>query len=782
MMNLQEYIGSIKNLKLLQDEGTFQHATSLGLSAKEFSLIKERISRTPTFTEVCMFSGMWSEHCSYKHSILLLKKLYSDSERSLSNLGEENAGVLKIDDKKAVVFKMESHNHPSAIEPYQGAATGVGGIMRDIFTMGARPLVTLNLLRIGPLYLSKNRYYLKEIVKGIGDYANSLGVACAGGETFFDSSYNNNPLVNAMTIGIVNIDDLASSSNSSEGCLLVYAGAKTGRDGVHGASFSSRELSKESEEERSSVQVGDPFIEKLVLEATLECIQKKLVVSIQDMGAAGLLSSSSEMSSSANIGMDLFLDFVPTREEDMQPFEFLLSESQERMLMVVQKENIQKVESIFLRYHLESAIIGITTSHQRLRIFFEHQLFADLPVNSLCVHENGAPRYQPKSSRPNIYLNTSDNSLSKFQDIKIISKLFNEKNVSKIQDILLSFLSDFNICSKSPLYEQYDTDIGIQRVQGPGQNCGIYRVPDSDVSLTAVVDANSYYVYNDPYLGTQHSVAESYRNLVSVGSTPIGITNCLNFASPEVPEKFYFLEQSIYGLSDAAETLKIPVTGGNVSLYNETKDGSVLPTPAIGMVGILDNIKQPVSNFFYEESIILLIGFFQPSLNSSYYSVWNNPEKEPSGILPELDLKNEQKVASAIFEMCPYLSSCIDLSIGGIWLALVKKLLSVENNVQRSLLLDLSSLETTFQKDFDKILMGETSASYLISIQNETSKNSSSQKIYEILEKHNIPFSKIGVYTKTEKPILKLTTSTLTFDIDISLVNDAWKNPLREIL
>ncbi|MES0491128.1 MAG: phosphoribosylformylglycinamidine synthase subunit PurL, partial [Leptospirales bacterium] len=382
------------------EPGTIQDAKKLGLTEEEFQLIQEKIGRQPTFTELAMYSGMWSEHCSYKNSILLLKDLYCESDLLLAERGEENAGALKINDKQAVVFKIESHNHPSAIVPYQGAATGVGGIMRDIFTMGARPLASLNSLRFGLPDKPRNRYLLKEVVKGIGDYGNSLGIPCAGGEIYFHDSYSVNPLVNAMTVGIADIETLASSRASGIGNTVLYVGAKTGRDGIHGASFASKELSEESEEERSAVQVGDPFMEKIVMEATLECIRSKLLVAVQDMGAAGLLSSSSEMSSSGGVGMDIHTDKVPARESGMLPFEYLLSESQERMLMVVVPEKVDQVKAVFDKWELDCTEIGIITEKERLRIFYNGVLYADLPGESLTVSSNGAPRYKRDTKKP----------------------------------------------------------------------------------------------------------------------------------------------------------------------------------------------------------------------------------------------------------------------------------------------------------------------------------------------------------------------------------------------
>lgn len=650
---------------IVDKQGTLEEANKLGLTGEEYELICSGLSRTPSFTELAMFSGMWSEHCSYKNSILLLKNLYAESDRLLAKPGEENAGALRINDNQAVVFKVESHNHPSALEPYQGAATGVGGIMRDIFTMGARPLVTLNSLRFGDLNKSNNRTLFERVVKGIGDYGNSLGIACAGGEVFFHDSYSSNPLVNAMTVGIAPVDKMASAKAAGVGNLVMYVGAKTGRDGIHGASFASKNLSKESEEERSAVQVGDPFMEKLLMEASLQCIHEKLVVAIQDMGAAGLVSSSSEMASSGGVGLRLNLECVPAREESMEPFEFMLSESQERMLMVVEPAKQTEVEKVFEYWGLEAAVIGEVTDTGRLDIAHSGKLYASVPAAMLA---KDAPRYKRE---------TKEVSISAQKGSKpILEPLISSGDSKALQATLEKLYASSNFASRSYLYEQYDTDIGNCRLIGPGCNAGVYRVPGSDQALAVSLDGNGFYVGVDPYLGAQHTVAEGVRNVASSGAIPIGITNCLNFANPYIPENYYFFENAVKGMSDAAKAFSIPVTGGNVSFYNESERGPVLPTPTIGTVGLLDKAANTVSTLVAPGMNAYLLGDFYPSLGCSL--VYHSLEDQEASELPQLDLNKEITSMHKLHELMQNIkvSACIDLAAGGLLHALIKALFS----------------------------------------------------------------------------------------------------------
>jgi phosphoribosylformylglycinamidine synthase subunit PurL len=697
---------------LVDREGTAAEGKKLGLKDGELEMIVDQIGRTPTFTELAMFSGMWSEHCSYKNSILILKTLYSESDLMLAKPGEENAGALKINDKQAVVFKVESHNHPSAVEPYQGAATGVGGIMRDIFTMGARPIATLNSLRFGlPAKDARTRYLLRRVVKGIGDYGNSLGIANAGGEIFFHESYTRNPLVNAMTVGVANIDKMATAKIPGAGKLVVYVGAKTGRDGIHGASFASKNLSKESEEERSAVQVGDPFLEKLVMEATLECIQKKLVLAIQDMGAAGLVSSSSEMAASGNVGVRLDLEKVPARESGMLPFEFMLSESQERMLMVIEPSAWQGVKAVFDKWELDAAVIGETTEGKNLQIYMNGQCYADLKAEIL---SKKAPRYvretkavAVKTGAPT--LNHVETALAK-NDAAALTKIFSD------------LLSHPNLCSRQPIHRQYDTDIGLKRVIGPGQNGCVVRVPGSKSALAMTIDGNGYYIAVDPYKGAQLTVAEAVRNIAATGAKPIGLTNCLNFANPYIPENYWFFKEAVTGMSDACRAFKMPIISGNVSFYNESEDGPVLPTPTLGVVGLLADAEHavPAAPATVTEPLALfLCGNFKPTQGASQYHYVMG--SLPLGPLPELDLAAEIAGAEkmAVLAATGSIAGAIDLSAGGLVRAACRMAFAVFESSGKMPSLEIAELVklVALAGGSDTALVGETAHSYLVAVE-----------------------------------------------------------------
>jgi phosphoribosylformylglycinamidine synthase len=699
---------SFRRMQIVDREGTAAEAKKLGLTEGEFELIVGHLGRKPSFTELAMFSGMWSEHCSYKNSILLLKKLYSESDRLLAKPGEENAGALKINDRQAVVFKVESHNHPSAVEPYQGAATGVGGIMRDVFTMGARPIATLNSLRFGhPSKDARTKYLLRRVVKGIGDYGNSLGIANTGGEIFFHESYTRNPLVNAMTVGVADIDKMATAKIPGPGKWVVYVGAKTGRDGIHGASFASKNLSKESEEERSAVQVGDPFLEKLLMEATLECIQKKLVLAIQDMGAAGLVSSSSEMAASGNVGVRLELEKVPARETGMLPFEFMLSESQERMLMVIEPENWEKVKAVFDKWELDAAVIGKTTEGKNLQIFMDGKCYADLAAELL---SKKAPRYE-REQKPVAMKQGAD-------DLRQLDTLLQKADVSGVTRLFARLLAHPNLCSRRPIYRQYDTDIGLGRVIGPGQNGCVVRIPNSDAALAISIDGNGYYVAMDPYKGAQHTVAEAVRNVAATGAEPIGLTNCLNFANPYIPENYWFFAQAVSGMSDACRAFRLPIVSGNVSFYNESEDGPVLPTPTMGVVGLIENADKAVPAAPAELGARLnlyLCGKFQPSQQASqYHYVEGLPAGGP---LPELDLNAEICGARKMVSLAKagVLASAIDLSAGGLMRAACRMAFACfeSSGKMPSITLELSALGNGLA---DTVLLGETAHCYLVAV------------------------------------------------------------------
>ena len=553
-------------------------AAEHGLTDQEYNWILERLGRTPTITELGIYSVMWSEHCSYKNSIAVLKTLPREGGALLVGAGDENAGLVDIGDGLAVAFKIESHNHPSAVEPYQGAATGVGGIHRDIFTMGARPICALNSLRFGSLEHSRVRYLFDGVVRGIGDYGNSFGVPTVAGEVYFDPAYEGNPLVNAMSVGIVKVDSTASAIAEGAGNKVFIVGSATGRDGIHGATFASEEISEESEKKRPSVQVGDPFTEKLLLEATLEALAAGVIVGIQDMGAAGITCSSCEMSAKGGAGMRLNLDHVPVREADMSAYEIMLSESQERMLLVCVPGKEEELQAIFVKWDLYAVCIGEVTDTGRVQVKYRGEQVADVEADHL-VLGGGAPVYQRDSRRPS-YLDTTS-VLPAIEDLR----------AHEVENTLLSLLGSPNIASKQWVYEQYDTMVRTGTINGPGPgDAAVVRIKGSNKGLAVKTDCNGRYVYLNPYKGGQIAVAEAARNVVCAGGRPLAITNCLNFGNPYKPEVFWTFKEAVRGMGEACRKLNTPVTGGNVSFYNENPEGAVFPTPTIGMLGLVEDV------------------------------------------------------------------------------------------------------------------------------------------------------------------------------------------------
>lgn len=556
---IEPSIEEIKAEKLYSD---------MGLTDAEYDKVVDILGREPNFTEVGIFSVMWSEHCSYKHSKPFLKQFPTTSEHVLMGPGE-GAGVVDIGDDQAVVFKVESHNHPSAIEPYQGAATGVGGIIRDIVSIGARPINLLNSLRFGELDEIQNRTLTRGVVGGIGGYGNCIGIPTTAGEIEFDERYDGNPLVNAMCVGIIDHDMIQKGTAKGVGNSVIYVGLKTGRDGIHGATFASEELSEESESKRPSVQIGDPFVGKKLMEATLEAITFPELVGIQDMGAAGLTSSSSEMAAKGGSGMHMRLDQVPVREEGISPYEMMLSETQERMLLVVEKGTEQKFLDLFDKHELDSAVIGEVTDTNRFVLTYEDEVYADIPVEPLA---DEAPVYILEGEEK--AYNTSKNDYS---------------NVD-VNDVFKKLLAHPTIASKRYLYEQYDQQVGANTVVKPGLQASVVRVEGTNKAIASTIDGEARYVYNQPYEGGKMVVAEAYRNLIAVGATPLAMTDCLNYGSPEKKEIYQQLIDSTKGMAEACEVLKTPVVSGNVSLYNETKGTSIFPTPVVGMVGLIEDI------------------------------------------------------------------------------------------------------------------------------------------------------------------------------------------------
>lgn len=647
-------------MDMKEPEVNLELALEHGLTEEEYKTICERLGRTPTFTELGIFSVMWSEHCSYKNSIALLKTLPRSGGRLLVGAGEENAGLVDIGDGMAVAFKIESHNHPSAVEPYQGAATGVGGILRDIFTMGARPIACLNSLRFGALDDPRTRYLFEGVVKGIADYGNCFGVPTVGGEVYFDESYKYNPLVNAMAIGIVNTNRTASAVAKGEGNPVMIVGSSTGRDGIHGATFASEEISEKSESKRPSVQVGDPFTEKLLLEATLEIIKEDLIVGIQDMGAAGISCSTSEMSAKGKSGMDINLDMVPLREENMTAYEIMLSESQERMLVVVKKGKEERVKEIFDKWDLNCEIIGYVTDEPLLKIKHHNELKASIPPYDL-VLGGGAPVYYREVKEP--------------EYLKEITKLdYNEiPEPECISEVFEKIFSSPNIASKNWVYEQYDSMVRTNTVVGPGSDAAVIRIKDTQKAIAATTDCNGRYVYLNPKEGTKIAVAEAARNVVCSGAVPLAITNCLNFGNPYKPEMYWTFKKAIEGMGEACRFFNTPVTGGNVSFYNESPDRAVYPTPVIGMVGIIENIDNVTTAEFKDTGdLIYLLGEdYEEIGGSEYLKIQHNTVK---GNIPRIDLQTEKDLHNLILELIEkkVIKSAHDISEGGVMVALAE--------------------------------------------------------------------------------------------------------------
>ena len=577
---LPKDVGIAGRHQVMTQEVTVDEALALehGLTTEEYSWITERLGRTPTITELGIYSVMWSEHCSYKNSIAVLKTLPREGEVLLVAAGDENAGLVDIGDGLAVAFKVESHNHPSAVEPYQGAATGVGGIHRDIFTMGARPICALNSLRFGSLDSARVRYLFDGVVRGIGDYGNSFGVPTVGGEVYFDPAYEGNPLVNAMSVGVVKVGQTASAIATGPGNNVFITGASTGRDGIHGATFASEEISEESEKKRPSVQVGDPFTEKLLLEATLEAIAAGCIVGIQDMGAAGITCSSCEMSAKGGAGMSVNLDRVPLRESNMSPYEIMLSESQERMLIVCKPGREEELAAIFNKWDLRADCIGEVTDTGRVQVWHQGQIVADVEADHL-VLGGGAPVYTREKTRPQ-YL----------EKVRPVPE-FPDLEPSSANDALLKLLSSPNIASKQWVFEQYDTMVRTGTVFGPGaSDAAVVRLKGTKKGLAVKTDCNGRYVYLNPRAGGRIAVAEAARNVVCSGGQPVAITNCLNFGNPYKPEVYWTFYEAVSGMGEACRALNTPVTGGNVSFYNENPEAAVYPTPTIGMLGLIDDV------------------------------------------------------------------------------------------------------------------------------------------------------------------------------------------------
>ncbi|MCI0693572.1 phosphoribosylformylglycinamidine synthase subunit PurL [candidate division KSB1 bacterium] len=639
---------------------TLDLAQQHGLSEEEYNRILEILGRTPTFTELGIFSVMWSEHCSYKNSLALIKTLPREGKYLLVKAGEENAGLVDIGDGLAIAFKIESHNHPSAVEPYQGAATGVGGILRDIFTMGARPIAALNSLRFGDLENARTRYLVKGVVKGIGDYGNCFGVPTVAGEVYFDDCYQDNPLVNAMAVGIVRHHRVARAVATGEGNAVMLIGSSTGRDGIHGATFASEEISEKSESKRPQVQVGDPFTEKVLLEATQEMLKAELLVGMQDMGAAGITCSTSEMSARGQHGMEIDLEKVPLREPGMTPYEIMLSESQERMLIVAKPGKEKEIEAICNKWDVHAATIGRVTSGNTLRGRMNGKTVAEIPADSLVVG-GGAPVYIREAQEPE-YLKTT--------------RAFEAATLPKIDNLkeaLLKLLAAPNIASKQWVYQQYDHTVRSNTVIAPGSDAAVLRIKGTGKGIALKTDCNGRYVYLNPRRGAMIAVAEAARNVVVSGARPVAITNCLNFGNPYKPEIYWQFKEAIAGIGEACRILETPVTGGNVSFYNESPDRAVYPTPVIGMLGILDDIRHATTAFFKNEGdeIALLGANLEEVGGSEFLKLMHG---QVAGDCPFIDLQEEKSMQAACLEAIQtgLINSAHDVSDGGLGVALAE--------------------------------------------------------------------------------------------------------------
>ena len=704
-----------------------EQAIELGLKKEEFHQICDVLGRTPNFTELSIYSVMWSEHCSYKNSIHWLKKLPKDGPHMLVKAGEENAGLVDIGDGLACAFKIESHNHPSALEPYQGAATGVGGINRDIFTMGARPIAQMNSLRFGEFDKPRTKWLLKGVVKGIGNYGNSFGIPVLSGEVFFDESYDQNPLVNAFSAGIMSVDDLISATASGPGNPVFIVGSSTGKDGIHGAAFASKDITEDSMDDLPAVQVGDPFQEKLLLEASLELAKTDAVVGMQDMGAAGITCSTSEMSAAGNVGMKIDLDKVPTRQSNMKDWEILLSESQERMLVVVEKGKEYVVKEIFDKWDLNCELIGEVTHGDTLEFFQNGLCVASVPPSSL-VLGGGAPVYERKYTEPAYF--------KKYKEFKI-DKISVPTNLVKVGHFLFS---QPNIASKKWVYEQYDTMVGTNNVStNHPSDAGVALVKGTMKAIAMSVDCNSRYVHADPEVGTAIAVSEAARNIVVSGGNPSAITNCLNFGNPYHPESYWQFVGAIKGMSKACEKFSTPVTGGNVSFYNQSivagKEVPVFPTPTIGMIGLLNDVREIMSlNFKAAKDHIFLIGKIINDISSSEYLVkYHNIKESPA---PYFDIDEEYELHQCIKNLISkkMINAAHDCADGGLFVSIVE--MAMNSNL---------GCEINFKSDIrkDAFLFGESQGRVVVTVSNDQLKLFNSE-----IKASNIDYFFLGEVSK----------------------------------
>lgn len=711
----------------LQQVATLEQAVDLGLRPEEFEMIKKILGRTPNFTETAVYSVMWSEHCSYKNSILWLKKLPKDGPHMLVKAGEENAGLVDIGDGLGCVFKIESHNHPSALEPYQGAATGVGGINRDIFTMGARPVAQLNSLRFGNIENERTKWLVKGVTKGIGDYGNAFGIPIVGGEVFFDDSYNTNPLVNAFSAGIIDTKRIISAKATGPGNPVFIVGSATGKDGIAGAAFASKDITEDSANDLPSVQVGDPFMEKLLLEATMELSQTDAIRGMQDMGAAGITCSTCEMSAAGGVGMEIDLDKVPTRQDNMLPYEILLSESQERMLVVVQKGQEDVVKRIFDKWDLHAEEIGTVTDTGRVRYYMHGELVGDVPAESL-VLGGGAPQYEREYKEPAYY-----QEYKKFNIDSI-------KQPTDLKEVAFKMLQLPNIASKRWIYEQYDSMVGTKTMTtNRPSDAGVVNIKGTNKGLAMTVDCNSRYVNADPEIGTMIAVSEAARNIVCAGGVPSAITNCLNFGNPYNPESYWQFVGAIKGMSAACLKFETPVTGGNVSFYNQTSTNGVevpvFPTPTIGMIGIVEDKDRVMTlDFKQKGDLIFVIGESVNDISSSeYLATYHGVKASPA---PHFDLEKEHLMQHMVKGMIQneLINAAHDVSDGGLYVTLV------EMSMPRDLGFDIV---TDSEIREDAFLFGEGQGRVVVTVSEDQEED-----FIEFMMDSGVSFTLLGHVTK----------------------------------
>lgn len=718
-----------------------------GLTDEEYRMISEDIiKRLPNYTETGLFSVMWSEHCSYKNSKPVLRKFPTEGPQVLQGPGE-GAGIVDIGDGQAVVFKAESHNHPSAVEPYEGAATGVGGIIRDIFSMGARPIAMLDSLRFGELDNERTKYLLEEVVAGIGGYGNCIGIPTVGGEIAFDPVYRGNPLVNAMCVGLIDHEDIQKGQAKGIGNTIMYVGAKTGRDGIHGATFASEEFSDEEEAERSAVQVGDPFMEKLLMEACLELIQdhSDILVGIQDMGAAGLVSSSSEMASKAGSGLILNLDDVPQREAGMTPYEMMLSESQERMLICVTKGSEDRVKELFSRYELDAVTIGEVTGDGQYRLYHEGRLVADLPVDALAEE---APVYHKPYTEP--------------ERIQVFKKLDPYKpDITDTEETLKQLMQQPTVASKKSIFETYDSMVRTNTVVGPGSDAAVLRIRGTRKALAMTTDCNARYLYLDPEKGGQMAVAEAARNIVASGGEPLAITDCLNYGNPDKPEVFWELWTSADGIAKACTTLNTPVISGNVSLYNETNGEAIYPTPMIGMVGLVKDLDHVTTSEFKQAGDkIFVIGETEADFNGSELQKMQLGRIE--GELFDFDIDKEKMIQDKVLQAIRegLIQSAHDCSEGGLAVALMES--AFGNELGLSATLDMPS----------EWLFSESPSRFVLSVRPENA-----EAVKEVFGQDAV---EIGEVKDTR--IAEIRTQTEELTIDVKELKDLWEGAIPWLL